>query len=129
MGALAASASKVRHRAVVSDASGAGTTRNFLNWGKALKPSVSTLADVPAELAKMNDDSGYDSRFILSSYYNWVKGGFRPTNGAIATSGEAAIRPGAVPLDFAFETSGDHKCGSGSADCRFRPAVVANEGQ
>jgi len=105
------------------------SSRGFLNWGIAFcSSSATTWANVLTELAKMNDDTGSLAMCNINTYFNFVKGGFRPTNGAIATSGESAIRPGAVPLDFAFETAGDHSCGASSNYCAFRPAEMANGG-
>lgn len=105
------------------------TTRGFLDFGKKFcSSSATTWANVLTELAKMNDDTGNLAMCNIDTAFNYVKGGFRPTNGAIATSGEGAIRPGAVPLDFAFETAGDHSCGASANYCAFRPAVIANGG-
>ena len=70
--------------------------RHFLDWGQMLKPSISTWSDIVAEFAKMNDDTGYDSRFTIENAYNWLRDGYRPQNAAVMTAGDAGGRVGAM---------------------------------
>jgi hypothetical protein len=54
------------------------TTRNFLNWGKSINPSHTTIAQVLDEICKMADDSGYDPRYSISDLLKWVRWGYVP---------------------------------------------------
>src|ERR1019366_2326661 len=70
--------------------------RHFLDWGQMLKPSITTWTDIVAEFAKMNDDTGYDSRFTLEDAYNWLRDGYRPQNAAVMNAGDTGGRVGAM---------------------------------
>jgi hypothetical protein len=70
--------------------------RHFLDWGQMLKPSISTWTDIVAEFAKMNDDTGYDSRFTIENAYNWLRDGYRPQNAAVMNAGDTGGRVGAM---------------------------------
>jgi hypothetical protein len=70
--------------------------RHFLDWGQMLKPSIASWSDIVAEFAKMNDDTGYDSRFTLANAYNWLRDGYRPQNPAVMTAGDTGGRVGAM---------------------------------
>jgi hypothetical protein len=70
--------------------------RHFLDWGQMLKPSISTWADIVVEFAKMNDDTGCDSRFNLLDAYNWLREGYRPQNAAVMNAGDTGGRVGAL---------------------------------
>ena len=70
--------------------------RHFLEWGRTLKPSIASWSDIVAEFAKMNDDTGYDSRFTLANAYNWLRDGYRPQNAAVMTAGDTGGRVGAM---------------------------------
>src|ERR1019366_4996703 len=70
--------------------------RHFLDWGQMLNPSITTWTDIVAEFAKMNDDTGYDSRFTLEDAYNWLRDGYRPQNAAVMNAGDTGGRVGAM---------------------------------
>jgi hypothetical protein len=70
--------------------------RHFLDWGQMLKPSISTWTDIVAEFAKMNDDTGFDSRFTIENAYNWLRDGYRPQNAAVMNAGDTGGRVGAM---------------------------------
>jgi hypothetical protein len=72
--------------------------RHFLDWGQMLKPSISTWSDIVAEFAKMNDDTGYDSRFTILDAYNWLRAGYVPQNAAVFTAGDTGGQVGALNL-------------------------------
>jgi hypothetical protein len=63
-----------------------------------LKPSISTWSDIVAEFAKMNDDTGYDSRFTILDAYNWLRAGYVPRNAAVFTAGDTGGQVGALNL-------------------------------
>ena len=70
--------------------------RHFLDWGKMLKPSIVTWTDIVAEFAKMNDDTGFDSRFTILNAYTWLRDGYRPRNAAVMNAGDTGGRVGAM---------------------------------
>jgi hypothetical protein len=70
--------------------------RHFLDWGQMLKPTISTWSDIVAEFAKMNDDTGFDTRFTIANAYNWLRDGYRPQNPAVMTAGDTGGRVGAM---------------------------------
>lgn len=73
-------------------------TRNFLTWGQSINSSLTTIAQVMAEVFKSNDDTGFDDRFTLENYYNWVRVGFAPKTRAFGTAGSTGGRIGAVDV-------------------------------
>jgi hypothetical protein len=54
------------------------TTRNFLNWGKSLDPTITTVAQVLDRMCALTEDSGYDSRFTVANLLKWVRWGYVP---------------------------------------------------
>ena len=70
--------------------------RHFLDWCQMLKPSIASWTDCVAQFAKMNDDTGYDSRFTIENAYNWLRDGYRPQNAAVMNAGDTGGRVGAM---------------------------------
>jgi hypothetical protein len=70
--------------------------RHFLDWGQMLKPAITSWTDIVAEFAKMNDDTGFDTRFTIENAYNWLRDGYRPQNAAVMTAGDTGGRVGAM---------------------------------
>lgn len=64
-------------------------TRNIFTWGKSLGLTgtrVQVIDKVLAELAKKNDDTGFDSRFTVANLIAYVRAGFKPQNSALMAS-------------------------------------------
>jgi hypothetical protein len=70
--------------------------RHFLDWGQMLDPAISSWSDIVSRLAKMNDDTGYDSRFTILNAYNWLRDGYRPQNSVVMNAGDTGGRVGAM---------------------------------
>ena len=43
-------------------------------------PALTTWAQVIAEMAKLADDTGYDSRYAITAAYAWIRAGWVPRN-------------------------------------------------
>ncbi len=71
-------------------------TRNLASWGASLGGD-GTYRGVLAELAKMNDRSGYDPRYNIAAAVTWVREGFRVTAPALRNAGHDGTTIGAVP--------------------------------
>ena len=74
----------------------ADVTRNLASWGASLG-SDGTYRSVLAELAKMNDRSGYDPRYNIAAAVAWVRGGFRVAAPALRNAGHDGTTIGAMP--------------------------------
>jgi uncharacterized repeat protein (TIGR01451 family) len=70
--------------------------RHFLEWGLSLDGTITSWTDIVSRFAKMNDDSGYDSRFNILDAYNWLRDGYRPQNTAVMSAGDTGGRVGAL---------------------------------
>jgi hypothetical protein len=92
--------------------------RHFLDWGRSLDGTITTWTQIVAQMAKMNDDAGFDSRFTILNAYNWLRDGYRPQNAAVMTAGDTGGRVGA--LDAPTAPSGTS---TGSSSSSFRGAA------
>jgi hypothetical protein len=84
------------------------TTRNFLNWGKSINASHTTIAQVLDELCKMTDDSGYDPRYTIEALLKWTRWGHVPQEPRLWVSGLSGTYVGGVdptPLKIASAAS------------------------
>jgi len=84
---------------IVQDPQFVDKSRRFLSWGKALNNSLTTSAQIVDEMFKMNDDSGFDSRFTIAAYIKWMREGFRPLNPSMWNKGRNGTYIGAVPYE------------------------------
>jgi hypothetical protein len=74
------------------------TTRRFLTWGQSVSGSVTTWADIVAEFAKMNDDSGFNSGFTVANALTWIRAGYAPSNQTLKSAASDGTDIGAVPV-------------------------------
>ena len=74
----------------------ADVTRNLASWGASLGGN-GTYRGVLAELAKMNDRSGYDPRYNIAAAVAWVRDGFRITAAVLRNAGHDGTTIGAMP--------------------------------
>ncbi len=59
---------------------------------------ASTTATL-AELAKLNDFTGYNSAYSYAALYAWVRAGFAPTNPLLRNAGADGVTIGAIELE------------------------------
>ena len=74
----------------------ADVTRNLASWGASLGGD-GTYGGVLAELAKLNDRSGYDPRYNIAAAVAWVREGFRVAAPALRNAGHDGTTIGAMP--------------------------------
>jgi hypothetical protein len=91
-------------------------TRNFLKWGQSIDSSLTTWAQIVGEIAKRNDDTGYNPGFTIAALYDWVRAGWAPRNRALRNASHTGGVIGAIP--FAETTIGLRRAG------RLRAAVL-----
>lgn len=75
------------------------STRRFRTWDAALG-GAGTNANGLAELAKMNDDSGYNSNYTVAAFIAYIRAGFTPTNAAFKGTAHDGGDIGAVPVQL-----------------------------
>jgi hypothetical protein len=73
-------------------------TRNFLKWGQSIDSSLTTWAQIVAEIAKRNDDTGYNPGFTIAAAYDWVRAGWAPRNRALKNASHTNGVIGAIPF-------------------------------
>ncbi len=57
-----------------------------------------TIANMLAQMALMNEDSGWNPSYSVANLVKWVRNGFIPTNVSIKGMGYGGADPGAVPI-------------------------------
>lgn len=62
------------------------TTRKFLTWAQSVDATVTNWSDAVNRFSKMNDFTGSLAGFTVTAAYDWIRAGWTPTNGALATS-------------------------------------------